>query len=394
MENVYLDNAATTPLRKEALEAMMPYFIDDFANPSSIHSMSRSPRAAVKEARATIAKTLNAEPEEIFFTSGGTESDNWALISTAQLKQKQGKHIIVSTVEHHAILETADYLKKQGFEVTKVGVDSDGVIRMDELESAIRPDTVLISVMTANNEIGTIQPVEKIGKLAHDHGILFHTDAVQAYCHIPIDVQRMNIDMLSVSGHKFGGPKGIGFLYVNKKIRLPPFMHGGEQENGRRAGTTNVPGIVGMAKAAEIAHEHLSENIAKMTELRDHYIERIEKEVPYCKLNGHRTQRLPGNANFSFHFVEGESLLMSLGMKGVCISTGSACASGSLDPSHVLMAIGVPHEIAHGSVRVSLSEDTTLEQIDYAVDAIKATVATMRSLSPLYDDFVKSHKEA
>ncbi len=394
MENVYLDNAATTPLRKEALEAMMPYFIDDFANPSSIHSMSRSPRAAVKEARATIAKTLNAEPEEIFFTSGGTESDNWALISTAQLKQKQGKHIIVSTVEHHAILETADYLKKQGFEVTKVGVDSDGVIRMDELESAIRPDTVLISVMTANNEIGTIQPVEQIGKLAHDHGILFHTDAVQAYCHIPIDVQRMNIDMLSVSGHKFGGPKGIGFLYVNKKIRLPPFMHGGEQENGRRAGTTNVPGIVGMAKAAEIAHEHLAENIAKMTELRDHYIERIEKEVPYCKLNGHRTQRLPGNANFSFHFVEGESLLMSLGMKGVCISTGSACASGSLDPSHVLMAIGVPHEIAHGSVRVSLSEDTTLEQIDYAVDAIKATVATMRSLSPLYDDFVKSHKEA
>jgi cysteine desulfurase len=394
MENVYLDNAATTPLRKEALEAMMPYFIDDFANPSSIHSMSRSPRAAVKEARATIAKTLNAEPEEVFFTSGGTESDNWALISTAQLKQKQGKHIIVSTVEHHAILETADYLKKQGFEVTKVGVDSDGVIRMDELESAIRPDTVLISVMTANNEIGTIQPVEQIGKLAHDHGILFHTDAVQAYCHIPIDVQRMNIDMLSVSGHKFGGPKGIGFLYVNKKIRLPPFMHGGEQENGRRAGTTNVPGIVGMAKAAEIAHEHLAENIAKMTELRDHYIERIEKEVPYCKLNGHRTQRLPGNANFSFHFVEGESLLMSLGMKGVCISTGSACASGSLDPSHVLMAIGVPHEIAHGSVRVSLSEDTTLEQIDYAVDAIKATVATMRSLSPLYDDFVKSHKEA
>ncbi len=394
MENVYLDNAATTPLRKEALEAMMPYFIDDFANPSSIHSMSRSPRAAVKEARATIAKTLNAEPEEIFFTSGGTESDNWALISTAQLKQKQGKHIIVSTVEHHAILETADYLKKQGFEVTKVGVDSDGVIRMDELESAIRPDTVLISVMTANNEIGTIQPVEQIGKLAHDHGILFHTDAVQAYCHIPIDVQRMNIDMLSVSGHKFGGPKGIGFLYVNKKIRLPPFMHGGEQENGRRAGTTNVPGIVGMAKAAEIAHEHLAENIAKMTELRDHYIERIEKEVPYCKLNGHRTQRLPGNANFSFHFVEGESLLMSLGMKGVCISTGSACASGSLDPSHVLMAIGVPHEIAHGSVRVSLSEDTTLEQIDYAVDAIKTTVATMRSLSPLYDDFVKSHKEA
>jgi cysteine desulfurase len=394
MENVYLDNAATTPLRKEALDAMMPYFIDDFANPSSIHTLSRSPRAAVKEARALIANTLNAEPSEIFFTSGGTESDNWALISGSQMNLKKGNHIIVSTIEHHAILETADYLRRHGFEVTKVGVDSDGLIKMDELESAIRPDTTLISIMTANNEIGTIQPITEIGKLAHEHGILFHTDAVQAYGHIPLDVQKMNIDMLSVSGHKFGGPKGIGFLYVNKKIRLPPFMHGGEQENGRRAGTTNVPGIVGMAKAAEIAHANLAENATRMTELRDHYIERIEKEIPYCKLNGHRTKRLPGNANFSFHFVEGESLLMGLGMKGVSISTGSACASGSLDPSHVLMAIGVPHEIAHGSIRVSLSEDTTLEQIDYAVDAIKSTVATMRSLSPLYDDFIKSKKEA
>ncbi len=394
MENVYLDNAATTPLRKEALDAMMPYFIDDFANPSSIHTLSRSPRAAVKEARALIAGTLNAEPSEIFFTSGGTESDNWALISGAQMNLKKGNHIIVSTIEHHAILETADYLRRRGFEVTKVGVDSDGLIKMDELEAAIRPETTLISVMTANNEIGTIQPITEIGKLAHDHGILFHTDAVQAYGHIPLDVQMMNIDMLSVSGHKFGGPKGIGFLYVNKKIRLPPFMHGGEQENGRRAGTTNVPGIVGMAKAAEIAHANLADNAVRMTDLRDHYIERIEKEIPYCKLNGHRTKRLPGNANFSFQFVEGESLLMGLGMKGVSISTGSACASGSLDPSHVLMAIGVPHEIAHGSIRVSLSEDTTLEQIDYAVDAIKSTVATMRSLSPLYDDFIKSQKEA
>jgi cysteine desulfurase len=348
----------------------------------------------VKEARALIANTLNAEPSEIFFTSGGTESDNWALISGSQMNLKKGNHIIVSTIEHHAILETADYLRRHGFEVTKVGVDSDGLIKMDELESAIRPDTTLISIMTANNEIGTIQPITEIGKLAHEHGILFHTDAVQAYGHIPLDVQKMNIDMLSVSGHKFGGPKGIGFLYVNKKIRLPPFMHGGEQENGRRAGTTNVPGIVGMAKATEIAHANLAENATRMTELRDHYIERVEKEIPYCKLNGHRTKRLPGNANFSFHFVEGESLLMGLGMKGVSISTGSACASGSLDPSHVLMAIGVPHEIAHGSIRVSLSEDTTLEQIDYAVDAIKSTVATMRSLSPLYDDFIKSKKEA
>ena len=395
MEKVYLDYAATAPLRKEALEAMMPYFIEDFGNPSSIHSMSRSPRAAVREARETIAKTLNAEPSEIYFTSGGTESDNWALISTAQLMSQKGKgkHIIISTIEHHAIMETADYLVKQGYEVTRVGVDETGLVKMDELEKAIRPDTVLISIMTANNEVGTIEPVAEIGKLAHDHGILFHTDAVQAYGHMPIDVKAMNIDMLSVSGHKFGGPKGIGFLYVTKSVRLPPFMHGGEQENGRRAGTTNVPGIVGMAKAAEIAHRDLEKNMERMTKLRDHYIERIEKEIPYCKFNGHRTKRLPGNANFSFYFVEGESLLMNLGMKGVCISTGSACASGSLDPSHVLMAIGVPHEIAHGSIRVSLSEDTTLEQIDYAVDAIKSAVATMRSLSPLYDDFVKNHKE-
>ena len=387
---VYLDNAATSPMRKEALEAMMPYFIEDAANPASIHALSKSPRAAVKAARETIANSLNADPAEIFFTSGGTESDNWALVSTMELYEKKGKHLIISTIEHHAILETADYLTRRGFEVTKVGVDENGVIKMDELEKAIRPDTVLISVMTANNEIGTIQPIAEIGKLAHDHDVLFHTDAVQAYGHIPIDVKAMNIDMLSVSGHKFGGPKGIGFLYVRKGIRLPPFMHGGEQENGRRAGTTNVPGIVGMAKAAEIAHQNMDADIKKMTELRDHYIERVEKEIPYCRLNGHRTNRLPGNANFSFEFVEGESLLMSLGMKGVYISTGSACASGSLDPSHVLLAIGVPHEVAHGSIRVSMPPDTTLEDIDYAVDSLKATVENMRSLSPLYDDFIKN----
>ena len=389
MQQIYLDNAATSPMKKEALEAMLPYFIDDYANPASIHALSRSPRAAVKAARETIAKTLNAESEEIFFTSGGTESDNWALISGAQMNEKKGKHIIVSTIEHHAILETADYLVKHGFEVTKLKVDSDGLVNLDELEKAIRPDTTLISIMTANNEIGTIEPIKEIGKIAHDHGILFHTDAVQAYAHIPIDVKEMNIDMLSASGHKFGGPKGVGFLYVRKGIRLPPFMHGGEQENGRRAGTTNVPGVVGMAKAAEISHRDLAESMDKLIKLRDHYIERVEKEIPYCKLNGHRTKRLPSNANFSFQFVEGESLLMSLGMKGVYISTGSACASGSLDPSHVLLGIGVPHEIAHGSVRVSLSDNLTMEQVDYAVDSIKSSVETMRSLSPLYDDFVK-----
>ena len=394
METIYLDNAATTPMRKEALDAMMPYFIEEYGNPSSIHRASKNPRAAVREARETLAKTLNADPSEIFFTSGGTESDNWALKAGAEMNACKGKHIIISSIEHHAITETADWLVKQGFEVTKVPVDSDGVVRMDVLEQSISPDTILISVMTANNEIGTIEPIADIGRLAHEHGILFHTDAVQAYCHIPIDVKAMNIDMLSVSGHKFGGPKGIGFLYVRKGIRLPPFMHGGEQENGRRAGTTNVPGIVGMAKAADLAHQDLQANIDRMTRIRDHYIERVEREIPYCRLNGHRTNRLPGNANFSFSFVEGESLLMNLGAQGVYISTGSACASGSLDPSHVLLAIGVPHEIAHGSIRVSMSETTTMEQIDYAVDALKTSVERIRSLSPLYDDFIKKQKEA
>ncbi len=394
METVYLDNAATTPMRKEALEAMLPYFIEQYGNPSSIHGASKGPRTAVREARDTIARTLNADSSEIFFTSGGTESDNWALIAGAEMCSPKGKHIIVSAIEHHAILETADYLEKRGFEVTRVPVDGDGIIRMDILEKSIRPDTVLISVMTANNEIGTIEPIKEIGMLAHEHGILFHTDAVQAYSHIPIDVQDMQIDMLSASGHKFGGPKGIGFLYVRNGIRLPPFMHGGEQENGRRAGTTNVPGIVGMAKAAELAHADLEKNIAHMKELRDHYIERVEKEIPYCRLNGHRTQRLPGNTNFSFRFVEGESLLMSLGAEKVYISTGSACASGSLDPSHVLLAIGVPHEVAHGSIRASISERNTMEEIDYAVDALKKAVERIRSLSPLYDDFIKKQKEA
>ncbi|MBR6037809.1 MAG: cysteine desulfurase NifS [Candidatus Methanomethylophilaceae archaeon] len=389
METVYLDNAATMPMRKEALEAMMPFFGADYGNPASIHSMSRSPRKAVNEAREKIAKVLNAEPSEIYFTSGGTESDNWALVSGSALRPDKGKHIIISTIEHHAILETADYLAKQGYEVTKVGVDETGRIRLDELIKSIRPDTVLISVMTANNEIGTIQPIAEIGKIAREKGILFHTDAVQAFGHIPLDVKAMNIDLLSASGHKFGGPKGVGFLYVRKGIRLQPFMHGGEQENGRRAGTTNVPGVVGMGVAAEISARDMEENIARLTAMRDRCIERIESEIPYCRLNGHRTERLPGNVNFSFKFVEGESLLMSLGLKGICVSTGSACASGSLDPSHVLLGIGLPHEIAHGSIRISLSEYNTMEQVEYATDALRDAVANIRSLSPLYDDFIK-----
>jgi cysteine desulfurase len=379
-------------MRKEALDAMMPYFMEEYANPSSIHAMSRNPRAAVKKAREQIASCIGAEPSEIFFTSGGTESDNWALIGTMEMLEKKGKHLIISTIEHHAILETAVYLEKRGFEVTRVGVDSDGIIRMDELEKAIRPDTVLISVMTANNEIGSIQPIAAIGKLAHEKGILFHTDAVQAFGHIPLDVGKMNIDMLSASGHKFGGPKGVGFLYIKKGIRLPSFMHGGEQEEGRRAGTTNVPGVVGMGVAAEISCREMPDTITKLSELRDHLIDRVLKEIPYSRLNGSRDKRLPSNADFSFEFIEGESMLMSLGMKGVYISTGSACASGSLDPSHVLLGIGLPHEIAHGSIRVSIPEGTTMEQIDYAADSLKQTVETMRSLSPLYDDFIKKQK--
>ncbi len=379
-------------MRKEALDAMMPYFMEEYANPSSIHAMSRTPRAAVKKAREQIANCLGADPSEIFFTSGGTESDNWALIGTMEMLQSKGKHLIISTIEHHAILETAIYLEKRGFEVTRVGVDSDGIIKMDELEKAIRPDTVLISIMTANNEIGSIQPVAAIGKLAHDKGILFHTDAVQAFGHIPLDVGKMNIDMLSASGHKFGGPKGVGFLYIKKGIKLPSFMHGGEQEEGRRAGTTNVPGIVGMGVAAEISCREMPDTIARLSELRDHLIDRVLKEIPYSRLNGSKDKRLPSNADFSFEFIEGESMLMSLGMKGVYISTGSACASGSLDPSHVLLGIGLPHEIAHGSIRVSIPEGTTMEQIDYAADCLKQTVETMRSLSPLYDDFIKKQK--
>ena len=392
MPQIYLDNAATSRMKEEALDAMMPYFMEEYANPSSIHAMSRSPRAAVKKARAQIAECLNAEPSEIFFTSGGTESDNWALVSGAEMSEKKGKHIIITMIEHHAILETAKYLEKRGFEVTRVNVDSEGIVKLDELEKAIRPDTVLVSVMTANNEIGSIQPIAEIGKMLEGRGILFHTDAVQAFGHIPLDVKELGVDMLSASGHKFGGPKGVGFLYIRKGLRLPPFMHGGEQEEGRRAGTTNVPGIVGMGVAAEISCEDMEAKNDRMVKLRDHLIERVLSEIPYSRLNGHRTRRLPSNADFSFQFIEGESMLMSLGMKGVYVSTGSACASGSLDPSHVLLGIGLPHEIAHGSIRVSIPEDATMEQMDYAADALKTTVETMRSLSPLYDDFVKKQK--
>ena len=386
---IYLDNAATTRLSETAFEAMRPYMMDQFANPAGTYSFAAGAAAAVEKAREQLAAVIGAKSSEIFFTSGGTESDNWALKGVMQANAAKGKHLITSAIEHHAILHSAEALKKQGYDVTILPVDGDGTVDLDALEKAIRPDTVLISVMTANNEIGTLEPLERIGEIAHAHGVLFHTDAVQAFCHVPLDVERMHIDLLSASGHKFHGPKGVGLLYVRKGVKIAPFMDGGAQEKKRRAGTTNVPGIVGMAAAAIEAAAHMDEIAKKEIAVRDHLIERIEKEIPHAKLNGHRTQRLPGNVNFCFRFIEGESMLMLLDDSGVCASSGSACTSGSLDPSHVLLAIGLPHEIAHGSLRLTLSEETTLADADYVVDTLKGIIERLRSMSPLYEDFVR-----
>ncbi|MGN0758730.1 MAG: cysteine desulfurase NifS [Candidatus Ventricola sp.] len=386
---IYLDNAATTRLSETAFEAMRPYMLDQFANPAGTYSFAAGAAAAVEKAREQLAGVIGARSSEIYFTSGGTESDNWALKGVMQANAAKGRHLITSAIEHHAILHSAEALKKQGYDVTILPVDGDGTVDLDALEKAIRPDTVLISVMAANNEIGTLEPLERIGEIAHAHGVLFHTDAVQAFCHVPLDVERMHIDLLSASGHKFHGPKGVGLLYVRKGVKIAPFMDGGAQEKKRRAGTTNVPGIVGMAAAATEAVAHMDEIAAKEIAVRDHLIERIEKEIPHAKLNGHRTQRLPGNVNFCFRFIEGESMLMLLDDSGVCASSGSACTSGSLDPSHVLLAIGLPHEIAHGSLRLTLSEETTLADADYVVDTLKGIIERLRSMSPLYEDFVR-----
>ena len=386
---IYLDNAATTRLSETAFEAMRPYMMDQFANPAGTYSFAAGAAAAVEKAREQLAAVIGAKSSEIFFTSGGTESDNWALKGVMQANAAKGRHLITSAIEHHAILHSAEALKKQGYDVTILPVDGDGTVDLDALEKAIRPDTVLISVMTANNEIGTLEPLERIGEIAHAHGVLFHTDAVQAFCHVPLDVERMHIDLLSASGHKFHGPKGVGLLYVRKGVKIAPFMDGGAQEKKRRAGTTNVPGIVGMAAAATEAVAHMDEIAAKEIAVRDHLIERISREIPHAKLNGHRTQRLPGNVNFCFRFIEGESMLMLLDDSGVCASSGSACTSGSLDPSHVLLAIGLPHEIAHGSLRLTLSEETTLADADYVVDTLKGIIERRRSMSPLYEDFVR-----
>ena len=363
---VYLDNAATTATKPEVVEAMLPYFTENFGNPSSVYYFAAKNKKAVNDSRKIIADALHADLQDIYFTAGGTEADNWALIATAEAYADKGKHIITSKIEHHAILHTCDYLQKRGFEITYVDVDENGILRLDRLKEAIRPDTILISVMLANNEIGSLQPVKEIGTLAREHGILFH-------------------------GHKLNGPKGIGFLYIRKGLKLRSFIHGGGQERKRRAGTENVPGIVGFGAAVSSAVSSMKERMESETQVRDYLIEKIVQNIPYCRLNGHRIKRLPNNVNVSFQFVEGESLLIMLDMEGICASSGSACTSGSLDPSHVLLAIGLPHEIAHGSLRMTLSEETTKEDVDFVIDKLTGIVEKLRSMSPLYEDFVKKN---
>lgn len=390
---IYLDNAATTPLRPQALEAMKPYFEELYGNAASMYSFAGKARKAVEDARAQIAGLIGAKPKEIYFTGGGSEADNWALKAVAFAKREKGRHIITSRIEHHAVLHTCEYLEKLGFEVTYLDVDEEGRISPEALEQMIREDTILISIMFANNEIGTIEPIREIGQIAKRHGILFHTDAVQACGHVPIGVEELGIDLLSASAHKIGGPKGVGLLYIREGVKIGSFIHGGAQERGRRAGTHNTPGIVGFGAAACLALENMEAAIAHETKLRDYLIDRVLKEIPYSRLNGHRTERLSNNANFSFRFIEGESLLIMLDQAGICASSGSACTSGSLDPSHVLLAIGLPHEIAHGSLRLTLSQQTTREEIDFVVEKLKTIVERLRNMSPLYEDFVKEQKK-
>ncbi len=386
---IYLDNAATTQVYPEVLDAMLPYFTQYYGNPSAIYTFAGKAAKAVNEARAALAAGIGAVPEEIYFTGGGSESDNWALKAAAETFGREGAHIITTKIEHHAVLHSAQYLEKRGCKVTYLDVDENGFVRPEDVKAAIRANTALISVMAANNEIGTIEPLREIGEIAKENGILFHTDAVQAFGHIPLDVNAMHIDLLSASAHKINGPKGIGFLYIRKGTKIGSFIHGGAQERQRRAGTHNTAGIVGFGKAAEMAFHDMAERKEKETELRDYLIDRVLTEIPYSRLNGDRTQRLPGNAHFCFRFIEGESLLILLDQNGICASSGSACTSGALDPSHVLLAIGLAHEIAHGSLRLTLSEKTTKEEIDYTVEKIKEIVERLRNMSPLYEDFIK-----
>lgn len=387
---IYLDNAATTKVKPEVVDAMLPYFTEEFGNPSSVYSFAAKNKTVIERAREMIAASINAKPKEIYFTGGGSESDNMAIKGIARAYKDKGRHIITSKIEHHAVLHSLRALEKEGYEVTYLDVDEYGVVKLDELKKTIRDDTILITIMFANNEIGTIEPVKEIGQIAKEHGILFHTDAVQAYTQVPIDVKELNIDLMSASGHKINGPKGIGFIYIKSGINIEPLIDGGAQERNRRAGTENVPAIVGLKKAAELAIANMEERIAYESELRDYLIKSIMERIPYTRLNGDRHNRLPNNTNFCFQFIEGETLLIMLDMEGICGSSGSACTSGSLDPSHVLKAIGLPDEIAHGSLRLTLSEETTKEDIDYVVDKLDKIVARLRQMSTMYADFIDS----
>lgn len=382
---IYMDHSATTPVKKEVLEAMLPYFSEFYGNPSSVYALSNHSRLAIDNAREKVAKAIGAKKAEIFFTGGGSEADNWALKGVAYKNKDKGNHIITTKIEHHAILHTCEYLEKQGFQVTYLDVDEYGMISLEDLEKAITEKTILISIMFANNEIGTIQPVKEIGELAKKYGVLFHTDAVQAVGSLPIDVKEMNIDMLSMSAHKLYGPKGVGALYIKQGTNIDSLISGGAQEKNKRAGTENTPGIVGLGKAIELAYEQLEENTNYLVSLRERLIKGIQERIPYVRLNGHPERRLPGNVNFCFQFIEGEALLLSLDMVGIAGSSGSACTSGSLDPSHVLLAIGLPHEIAHGSLRLSLGTGNTEEDVDYAIEKLEGIVDRLRMMSPLYE---------
>lgn len=390
--SIYFDHAATTHVKREVLEAMLPYFSENYGNPSTVYTIGRTSKKAIEEARETVARIIGAEPREIFFTGSGTEADNWAVKGATYANMKKGKHIITTSIEHHAVLHACQYLESEGFEVTYLPVDEYGLVTPGQVEAAIRPDTILISIMFANNEIGTIQPIAEIGRIAREKGICFHTDAVQAMGNIKINVSELNVDMLSMSAHKFYGPKGVGALYVRKGVKLTSFMHGGAQERGRRASTENVPGIIGLAKALELADMNMEQHNRKLVALRDRTIEEIEKKIPFVRLNGHREKRLPGNVNFSFEFIEGESLLLMLDLKGIAASSGSACTSGSLDPSHVLLAIGLPHEKAHGSLRITFGDENTDEDVDYLMEVLPEIVRRLREMSPLYEG-IRSSKE-
>ena len=392
MERIYMDNAATTAIAPEALAVMLPCFAQTYGNASSIHTSGREARQKMEEARRTIAACLGAKPNEIYFTSGGTESDNWAIKGAAFANQKKGNHIITSQIEHHAVLHTCEWLEKHGFEVTYLPVDEYGFVNPQDVEKAITDKTILISIMAANNEIGTLEPVAEIGKIAKAHKVLFHCDAVQAVGAVPVDVNAWNVDMLSLSGHKFHGPKGVGALYIRTGAKVEQFMHGGAQERNRRATTENVPGIVGMAAALSKACENMEENACRMMMMRDRLIKGILDTIPHTRLNGHPVQRLPGNCNVSVRFIEGEALLLRLDLAGISASSGSACTSGSLDPSHVLLAIGLPHEIAHGSLRLSLSDTNTEEEVDEVLRVLPEIVTTLRNMSPLYEAFLEENK--